>query len=299
MKIQKQIGASLTAAGLLACVASVQAQPTAHYVPGVEGIKAASLPPPGFYLRDYNVGYYSSRLNDASGNSIDPVDPNLWIYANVPRVIWITDLKLLGGYIGVDALAPFQYTDVEINTPNGRVESSDFAVADPFVEATWSAHTKKFDFAIGYGAWMPFGESEQTLDYWTHMITAGATWYPDSEKLWSASILNRYEINTKQEDTGITYGDAWTIEYGIARAVSKTVELGVVGYWQKQMSASKSEGSATGYQDPRDWVVGIGPEIGVMYPKYKLGWNLRYVYEITAENRFQGHTAALTITKIF
>ena len=25
-------------------------------------------------------------------------------YANVPRVIWITDTKFLGGYVGVDAL---------------------------------------------------------------------------------------------------------------------------------------------------------------------------------------------------
>ena len=30
-------------------------QITGHYVAGVEGIKASTLPPPGFYLRDYNI----------------------------------------------------------------------------------------------------------------------------------------------------------------------------------------------------------------------------------------------------
>ena len=33
------------------------AQETGHYVNGVEGIKAATLPPPGFYYRLYNVFY--------------------------------------------------------------------------------------------------------------------------------------------------------------------------------------------------------------------------------------------------
>ena len=40
----------------------------AHYVPGVEGLKGASLPPPGFYVRDYNVFYFANQLNDPSGH---------------------------------------------------------------------------------------------------------------------------------------------------------------------------------------------------------------------------------------
>jgi hypothetical protein len=42
----KSIG-SLLIAGLFTLPNLVQAQPTAHYVPGSEGIKAATLPPPG------------------------------------------------------------------------------------------------------------------------------------------------------------------------------------------------------------------------------------------------------------
>ena len=57
-QLTKSIG-GLLIAGLLALPNLVQAQPTAHYVPGAEGIKAASLPPPGFYVRDYNSFYYS------------------------------------------------------------------------------------------------------------------------------------------------------------------------------------------------------------------------------------------------
>lgn len=42
----KSLG-SLLIAGLLTLPVFVQAQPTAHYAPGLEGIKAATLPPPG------------------------------------------------------------------------------------------------------------------------------------------------------------------------------------------------------------------------------------------------------------
>lgn len=55
-------------AGLLALPIAVQAQPTAHYPPGLHGINAATLPSPGFYVRDYNFFYFSDRLNDGNGN---------------------------------------------------------------------------------------------------------------------------------------------------------------------------------------------------------------------------------------
>ena len=75
----------LIAVSLLALPVLLQAQPTAHYVPGVEGIKGASLPPPGFYVRDYNYAYFATQVNDAAGNSAGPGNFEAFTYANVPR----------------------------------------------------------------------------------------------------------------------------------------------------------------------------------------------------------------------
>ena len=52
----------LLAASLLAAPVLLQAHPPAHYVPGVEGLKGASLPPPGFYVRDYNYAYFANQV---------------------------------------------------------------------------------------------------------------------------------------------------------------------------------------------------------------------------------------------
>ncbi len=58
----------LLAASLVALPGILQAQPSAQYVPGSEGIKGASLPPPGFYVRDYNYFYWADQFNDSYGN---------------------------------------------------------------------------------------------------------------------------------------------------------------------------------------------------------------------------------------
>ena len=70
------------------------------------------------------------------------------------------------------------------------------------------------------------------------MQTAGATWYIDEEKTWAVSALNRYEFNTEQRDTHVTPGDAYTLEWGVSKSVCKEVDLGVVGYYQQQVTGN-------------------------------------------------------------
>jgi hypothetical protein len=302
MKTNHQIKSLLLAAAI-ALPSILIAQPSAHYPPGLEGVKAATLPPPGLYVRDYNYFYFADRLNDSNGNEIKPADPEAFIYANAPRVLWITDMKALGGFVGFDALVPLQQTSLEANTPAGRFDESDFNVGDLFAEATLSWHLAQLDAAVGFGVWAPTGNSSPLYDlstdagkgYWTPMFTAGATYYFDTNKQWAVSILNRYELNTQEKYTDITPGDAWTVEGGFSYGVSKTVDVGLVGYHQRQLNSDKG-GLAS---SARDWVAGAGPEVSVFYPRIMFGWSFRYLYEFAAENRLQGHTAVLTLTKRF
>jgi len=280
--------------GALAWPALLSAQPTAHYVPGVEGLKGASLPPPGIY--------YADQVNDAAGNRISGLDAKAFIYANVPRLLWITDVQVLGGNIGVDALLPLQYTDLNLSAgPNTLIDHGTFGIGDLFAEGTWSKHIQKFDFSLAYGIWAPTGDSapglttRAGLGYWTHMFTAGATWYVDSQKKWAVSALNRYEINHEKDDTDITPGQAYTLEWGISYSITKTVDVGAAGYYQQQVTEDHGQGATS----DRDRVAGMGPEVSFFCPPCALGVSLRYAYEFMAESRLQGHTVALTITKKF
>ena len=283
------------AAALAAMPGLLLAQSSAHYTPGIEGIKGASLPPPGFYAKDYNVAYYATRVNDASGNNASPPNFETFAYVNVPRAIWITDTKFLGGYVGVDALLPLVYQHVRA----GGYDNGTFGIGDFYAESTLSWHIKQFDFAVASGVWAPTGDfapnsTRAGMGFWTFMQTAGATWYIDEAKTWAVSALNRYEFNTEQRDTHVTPGDAYTLEWGVSKSVCKEADLGVVGYYQQQVTANSGAAANT-----RNRVAAVGPEVSVMFPKQMLFLSLRYNYEFMAENRAQGHTVALTVTKRF
>src|ERR1017187_10861981 len=125
------------AAALATLPSLLLAQPSAHYAPGVEGIKGASLPPPGIYFRDYNYFYTADQLNDAAGNKIAPADLDAFTYGNIPRVLWITDTRFLGGFVGVDALLPLVYQQA---SAAGGFNNSTFGGGDLFAEGTLSWH---------------------------------------------------------------------------------------------------------------------------------------------------------------
>jgi hypothetical protein len=283
------------AATLVSLPVVLQAQPSAHYVPGSEGIKGASLPPPGVYVRDYNYFYWSDQLNNASGNDSHTPDFKAFTYANIPRVIWITDEKFLGGLLGVDALLPLVYQDLTL--PAG-FHREDFGVGDLFGEVTVSWHPKQFDFAIGSGVWTPTGKSsappstEPGAGFWTFMQTFGATWYIDEERTWAVSLLNRYEFNTKQRDTDVVPGQAYTLEWGASKTLGKVFDVGLVGYYQQQVTGDSTGG-------PKDRVAAVGPEASVAFPKQMFFVSLRYNYEFIAKSRAQGSAVTLTLTKRF
>jgi hypothetical protein len=290
-----RINILLAAAGVLSLPLLSQAQPSAHYVPGVEGIKAATLPPPGFYVRDYNYFYWANEMMDSHGSRNAGVENfSGFIYANTLRAIWITDFQILGGNFGMDALIPF--VDKEISA--GAYHACNFNAGDICLEpATLSWHGNQYDAALGYAIWVPTapaGGVNAGNGYWTHMLTAGGTLYFDKAKSWSFSVLNRYEFNTESRDTYAIPGQVLTIEGGLAKALSKIVEVGVAGYYQQQTTRDSN-----GSSGDRDRVFGLGPEVSVTIPDWMTFVSLRYLCEFEAQSRMQGNTIALTLTKRF
>lgn len=285
---------------LFALAGQVQAQPPvgSHYPAGAEGIKGASLPPPGVYLRDYNFFYTAGKVNGL------PFDADITAYVQAPRLIWMTDWTIFGANYGMDIIVPFTYKDVDLN---GIGSDSQSGLADIQIEPVLlSWHLKKFDVAAGYAIWAPLGcfDGDSTpqkqlsspgLGFWTHMLTLGAVWYPDEQKTWSLSLLNRYEINTEQDDTDITPGNMYTLEWGLSKTVGKGVDVGFIGYYQQLVT----EDDGPGASGDKSHVVGLGPEIVGMIPKVNVIASLRYTYEVAVKDRPEGQLVTLTLTKRF
>lgn len=271
------------AAAVLALPTLVQAQN--HYPAGAEGIKAATLPPPGVYFRDYNFVYWSDKLKGG------PPDFDVVAYVNAPRVIWMTDWKVFGADYGMDVIVPFGWSRVRA----GGAGDNNSGLGDmQFEPLLLSWHKKQWDVSLAYSIWAPTGDDgDLGSGFWSHMMTAGATWYADEAKTWSASLLNRYEIHTEKDDANFTPGHTWTAEFGLAKTVKCGVDVGVVGYWQQQVT----DGSNDITDDER--VMAVGPEISGACPKLGAIFSLRYLREFNAKERPEGNTLTLTITKRF
>jgi hypothetical protein len=276
---------------LLVCAGLVHAQ-TTHYPAGVEGIKGSSLPPPGLYIRDYNYTYFSNQFKGEGPPSFD-----LFANVNAPRLVFITKYKFFGGYYGADILVPLAYQDLDQKTARG----SDFGLGDIFLEPiTLSWHLKQADISLGYGLWAPTGnwDSKSTVllgkGYWTQMYTGGVTYYPDKKKAWSISALNRLEFSSRRSDWLITPGQYWTVEWGLAKSLSKTVDIGFAGY--SQMQSTLSTGASRIVEKER--AVGLGPEITLVCPKLGLSTSIRYLHEVGVQQRPKGDAFNVTFTRL-
>lgn len=288
------------AAALAACVATLrlQAQPivAGHYPAGAEGLKGASLPPPGVYFRDYNFFYFANDFKDG------PPDFDIFAYINAPRLIWITDLKILGANYGMDVIVPFAYMDWRFMGS----EKTHLGLGDIQVEPVLlSWHWERMDLAFGYAVWAPTGDFDATVlpprpdlitkGFWSHMLTFGGTYYFDQEKTWSLSLLNSYEFCHEQKTTHLDPGQVYTIEWGLGKSLSKTLDVGVIGYYQQQVTKDSGPTATT----KLDRKIGLGPEISMVIPKLRLLASLRYAYEFAAVERPEGQLITLTLTRRF
>ena len=167
----------------------------------------------------------------------------------------------------MDVLVPFVYQDLDVTGFSGN----DLSLGDIFVEpVTLSWHLDRFDISFGYGLWFPTGDFSQTnpispgKGFITHMLTGGITVYTDEEKKWSISALSRYEFSHEQDKTLIAPGDYYTIEYGLARQVTGTIEAGLVGYVQTQTTMAKFPDATA---PEKESAVAYGPEVTYAIPK--------------------------------
>lgn len=268
-----------------------------HYVNGIEGIKAATLPPEGFYWRLYNVYYTADKLktNDKKSNKDFEAD----VYALINRFIWTTPVKILGASLTMDLIVPVTYNDVKLD---GVFNDHKWGVGDIIVEpALLHWHGPQWDSVLGVSLFLPTGEFRRNFNanlgkgYTTVMFTAGGTVYFDEAKTWSASILNRYEMHTKQEKTSVNPGDDFHFEWGIGKSFSSGFEIGVAGYCQWQLKEDKGRNASPGLEK----AYAVGPEITYTHAPWGLTVALRSLWEFENKNTTQGSVTSLVLTKAF
>jgi len=274
-----------------------------HYINGVEGIKAATLPPPGFYYRIYNCFYHADDLKDIDGNKL-ALDYKLTAYAQIHRFAWVTNEKFLGADFAFGGVIPFLYQKLRIDAQG--VNDSSSGLGDIYIEPIvlgW--HKDQYDVGFGIGGFFPSGKYDVNKpaslgkDRWTGMFTLGATYYFDKERSYSAAILGRFEMHSKEDKTDVKAGNDFHFEWGIAKTIlSEWIwDIGISGYCQWQVTDDHGPGVLR--PGDHDRVFGVGPEVIFTIPSSNLTVSVRNTWEFKAKDRPEGYFAVITITKGF
>jgi hypothetical protein len=298
--IKKIISVAFITLGLIGVCVGISIAAENEYPNGIEGIKAGSVPPPGFYYKMYNVLYTADTITDNNGDNLD-LDFDLNLFVNAHRFLWVSNHEILGGNYGADIIVPLFDVDLEIGklaVNDNQAGLGDICI-EPFV-LSW--HCPQYDAAIGLAFFAPTGKYDITepaspgKDMWTGMITAGGTYYFDLEKTWSASILARYEIHGQKGESDLKPGNDFHFEWGVAKTLAKIWDVGLTGYCQWQVT---DDSGTQGARVDKDSVYAVGPEVSVFIPSGAFFLSLRSQWEFSAKERSEGNFTTLTITKIF
>lgn len=233
------------ALALLAGLSSLTAQAAGHYVPGVEGAQAASVPPAGFYYIGYLVNYNINSLR-APGTSTDIPGHNTGtVTALANRFVWMTGHKVLGADYGVEAIVPLMRTSLTFNAPG--ISDSRSGVGDIYLgPLVLGWHGAQWDAVAAAGFWLDSGSTSSPASpgngYKGTMLTGGLTYYFDPAKTISGAALMRFERNGRN-DAGFRHGNQVTVEWGLAKAFGP-VQAGLVGYSQWQTSNDSGRGAS-------------------------------------------------------
>lgn len=273
-----------------------------HYVSGVEGIRAGTLPPPGMYWKMYNVFYNASSLRDNKRNKT-PGNFDVSVYALANRFIYSSDIEVLGGNLLFDVIIPLNYTDISMRGVGpGSFSDNRFGLGDIFVEPFLIAwHGERYDALAAIGAYLPTGEFDRDrpasagMGFWTFMFSVGGTYYFDEAKTWSISSVARYEVHTRQEETHITPGNHFHFEWGIGKNFANTFDIGVSGYCHWQVTDDSGSGSTSN----REQAFSVGPEIGFFIEPLKLHVAVRSQWEFENKNKSQGNVTSINFTYAF
>lgn len=291
---------ALAALSLAATLASSGVAAEGHYVPGVEGMQGASVPPPGFYYLGYALNYDIDDFRAPGTSDNLPGHNRGTVTALANRFVWISPYKLLGADYGMEAIVPVIRTSLTVNAAG--ISESRSGIGDIYLSPLvlgW--HGDRWDAVAGAGLWVDSGDSGHPASpgkgFKSTMLTAGLTYYLDSAKTISASALSRFEFNGHNDD-GFKPGNQLTVEWGVGKAFS-AVQVGLVGYSQWQVSDDSGPG-ATSHRSSRH---AIGAELA--YPIPSAGMTLKGAFykEVSAKagsNALpKGSLVRLTLVKAF
>jgi hypothetical protein len=293
---------------------------TGHYTPGMMNIRDYANPSPvsGIMFLDYNIISSGNSYYDRNGNKLTqikgplgvPVNLNADVsgYINNPMLIWASKGKVLGAtYFGGASLPivtvnpSLAYSRVGIIDSvhqSGNVSGKVSGVSDLNIMPVYlSWGLKNLDLTLGWdvyaptGTYVPNGNNNTGLGFWSNIIQAFGYWYPEKVKGQPSKALAvmlgaSLELESKIKGADVVPGSRFSLDYGLSQYMSDKLELGIFGGNNWQISDDK--GSQV-YWDAsiHDRLGTLGVQLGYWVWANRLEAVGKYGWNYGAVQRFQ------------
>jgi len=253
---------------------------------GAEAFFAGALPPAGLYGLLYYTHYHASRFNDSHGNNSVPgfkLDADVLI----PRVVWMSNLSVLGGRYGAYAVLPMEHLALDAGGASfDRTNLGDLIVSPALV--AWGDGSLRtvaaLEFVLPTGQYDANSPLNTGKHYYTVRPVFGISWFPVPGFEMSAKVT--YSFNSMNTATDYHSGQLFHFDYGASYAVTTKARVGIAGYLVKQTTDDTQHDASVNGDGFRGQVFAVGP--GFRYEFAKGSIDVRVVKEFFVRNRASG-----------
>ncbi|MGY4494510.1 SphA family protein [Pseudomonas sp. TE3610] len=278
---------------LMAGSALAVALPAAHgtegggssYPMGAENYLTGAMPPPGWYAQVFAESYRADRLLDKQGHKAVN-DFHLSADVIAPRLIWVTNQKLLGGDLAFHVNVPLVDLKVDVNGQHQRKTGMGDIIFGP---ALGYHYSEKFHAIYALDIFAPTGRYDRGdlanlgRNYWDFEPIAAFS-YVDPAGI-NADIKMMYDFNQRNRDTDYRSGQEAHADYSLGWGFGNGWVVGVGGYVYRQTTDDRQNGDRV--EDNKGRAFAIGPSI-----KYSSasGWfvTAKWQQESDVRNRPEG-----------
>ena len=280
------------------------AQVRGVYPQGMSAINSGVTPEPGFTYSNLFIFFSRDHLKGPAGETQATGQNSVMMDMN--SFVWVSGKRIgaLGGAkFSSSATLPIANNSLSSDAEGALSGGGGFADSfyQPFILG-WQK--KRAEIRAVYGFLAPTGRFDAKANnnvgsgYWTHIASAGETFYLTDDKRTAVSAFQMYEFHGTQQGTNIHPGENVNLDYSITHAFEVTrsmrLQLGLIGYGQWQ-TTDKSGPTITPAQAAAHYKVNaLGFASNVVLPARKVSLGAKYYKEFLNRSTFQGYSLQIS-----
>jgi len=281
----------------LVCAAPAQAQSRGVYPLGMSAIGSGVTAASGFAYANQLLYYARDSSKDNEGDTVATGYNGVLMDMN--SFIWVSRREVLGGArFSMTATLPVAKNELTSDI-RGNIGGGGGFADSYYLPLILGWNKERAAIRVLYGFLAPTGQFHAGATdnvgsgYWTSAFSSGQTFYLTGSRTLTLSLFEMYEVHTTQKETDIKPGDTINLDYSVMHTMydapgSWRLDVGLVGYEQRQTTARTGPGITEAQSLDRYAVNAAGAAVSASFPSKELSVSARFFEEFGNRSSYQG-----------